>query len=99
MLDSYLVKVGVKGQEVVLSEMVKIRKKGDDLSKKKLAVELAGKPTEKKRKKKQIKTVRVRINFLSLLINLEIQQQHLPAVLRVLIPHLLFIPVFLNSRK
>src|SRR4030043_631600 len=52
MLDSYLVKVGVKGQEVVLSEMDKIRKKGDDLSKKKLAVELAVKPTEKKVKTK-----------------------------------------------
>ncbi|MDD5363618.1 MAG: hypothetical protein PHN88_15960 [Ignavibacteria bacterium] len=52
MLDSWLVKIGVKGQEVVLSEMDKIRKKGDDLSKKKLAVNLAAKTTEKKVKPK-----------------------------------------------
>ena len=50
MLDSYLVKVGVKGQEVVLSTMDNIRKKGDDLSKKKIAVNLAAKTSVKKSK-------------------------------------------------
>ena len=33
MLDSYLVSLGVKGQNVVLSTMDKIRKKGEKLSK------------------------------------------------------------------
>jgi hypothetical protein len=50
MLDSYLVKIGVKGQEVVLSTMDKIHKKGDDLTKKKLAINLAAKTTVKKPK-------------------------------------------------
>lgn len=50
MLDSYLVKIGVKGQEVVLSTMDNIRKKGDDLSKKKVAVNLATKTSVKKTK-------------------------------------------------
>lgn len=47
-LDSYLVTLGMKGQNVVLSMMDKIRKKGGDLSKKKTTVELAAKPTRKK---------------------------------------------------
>lgn len=56
-LDSYLVKIGVKGQEVVLSEMDRIQRKGNDLSKKKLAVDLALKTTEKKEKPKVQKTI------------------------------------------
>ncbi|MBN2401989.1 MAG: hypothetical protein JXN64_06295 [Spirochaetes bacterium] len=44
-LDSYLVKIGVKGQDVVLSVMDKIQKKGKDLSKKKTTVTLAAKTT------------------------------------------------------
>ena len=47
-LDSHLVKIGVKGQEVVLSVMDKILKKGNDLSKKKTTVTLAAKTTGKK---------------------------------------------------
>lgn len=47
-LDNYLVTLGMKGQNVVLSMMDKIRKKGGDLSKKKTTVELAAKPTPKK---------------------------------------------------
>lgn len=39
-LDSYLVTLGVKGQDVVLSTMDKIRKKGEGLTKKKTAVNL-----------------------------------------------------------
>lgn len=47
-LDNYLVTLGMKGQNVVLSMMDKIRKKGGDLSKKKTTVELAAKPSSKK---------------------------------------------------
>ena len=44
-LDSYLVSLGVKGQDVVLSTMDKIRKEGKNLSKTKTAVSLAAKPS------------------------------------------------------
>ena len=47
-LDNYLVSLGMKGQNVVLSTMDKIRKKGGDLSKKKTTVELTAKTTSKK---------------------------------------------------
>lgn len=40
-LDSYLVSLGVKGQDVVLSTMDKIRKKGDTLTKKKTVIDFA----------------------------------------------------------
>ena len=42
-LDNYLVSLGVKGQNVVLSTMDKIQKKGKNISKSKIAVELAAK--------------------------------------------------------
>ena len=47
-LDNYLVTLGMKGQNIVLSTMDKIRKKGGDLSKKKATVLLAAKVTPKK---------------------------------------------------
>jgi hypothetical protein len=50
-LDSYLVKIGVKGQDVVLSVMDKIQKKGKDLSKKKTTVTLAAKTTAEEKTK------------------------------------------------
>lgn len=40
-LDSYLVTLGVKGQDVVLATMNKIRKKGGDLQKKKVVISAA----------------------------------------------------------
>ena len=43
-LDSYLVSLGIKGQDVVLSMMDKIRKKGGDLSKKKNIISFAAAP-------------------------------------------------------
>lgn len=46
-LDNYLVALGMKGQNVVLSTMDKIRKKGGDLSKKKTVVTLATKTAPK----------------------------------------------------
>ena len=47
-LDSYLVTLGVKGQDVVLATMAKIRDKGKNLSKTKTAVDLATKTTSEK---------------------------------------------------
>lgn len=44
-LDNYLVSLGLKGQNVVLSVMDKIRKKGGDLSKKKTVIPLTPKVT------------------------------------------------------
>ena len=46
-LDNYLVTLGMKGQNLVLSQMDKIRKSGKDLSKKKTVVDLIAK-TEKR---------------------------------------------------
>ena len=46
-LDSYLVTLGVKGQDVVLSTMDKIRKKGGALSKKKSVVNFAADTKQK----------------------------------------------------
>lgn len=42
-LDDFLVTLGVKGQDIVLAQMDKIRKKGKDLSKSKTTVDLAAK--------------------------------------------------------
>ena len=42
-LDNYLVTLGMKGQNLVLSQMDKIRKSGKDLSKKKTVVDLVAK--------------------------------------------------------
>jgi len=50
-LDNYLVSLGLKGQNVVLSVMDKIRKKGKDLTKKKTTVPLAVKTVPDKDKK------------------------------------------------
>lgn len=50
-LDNYLVSLGLKGQNVVLSVMDKIQKKGKDLTKKKTTVPLAVKTTPDKDKK------------------------------------------------
>ena len=50
-LDNYLVTLGLKGQNVVLSVMDKIQKKGKNLSKKKTTVPLAVKTTPDKDKK------------------------------------------------
>lgn len=50
-LDNYLVSLGLKGQNVVLSVMDKIQKKGKDLTKKKTTVPLAVKTTPGKGKK------------------------------------------------
>lgn len=49
-LDNYLVSLGLKGQNVVLSVMDKIRKKGGDLTKKKTTVTLAAKVEPKKKR-------------------------------------------------
>lgn len=50
-LDNYLVSLGLKGQNVVLSVMDKIQKKGKDLTKKKTTVPLAVKTVPDKDKK------------------------------------------------
>lgn len=47
-LDNYLVTLGMKGQNIVLSTMEKIRKKGGDLSKKKTTVTLSAKTAPEK---------------------------------------------------
>ena len=49
-LDNYLVTLGVKGQNVVLSQMDKIQKKGRNLSKSKTVVDLAAKQATQKAK-------------------------------------------------
>ena len=68
-LDNYLVTLGMKGQNVVLSVMDKIRKKSGELTKKKTVVTLATKTTTEKTAAKkeptEIKTGAVPVNALT----------------------------------